>query len=1309
MNDHEVFAAAVKLSGEQRDAFLAAACDQDLSLRQRVESLLVAHDESGGAIPYQVDRDLEATQLPAFTHKVGSAIGPYKLLEEIGEGGMGTVWVAQQTEPIKRKVAIKLIKAGMDSKSVLARFEAERQALALMDHPNIARVLDGGMTEQGRPYFAMEYVKGVPLTQYCDRARLSIRERLELFMPICQAVQHAHQKGIIHRDLKPSNILVCLYDGKPVPKVIDFGLAKAMHHSLTERSLYTAHGVMVGTPLYMSPEQAEHNNLDIDTRTDIYSLGVILYELLTGSTPLEKAQMKQAAVNEIMRLIKEVEAPKPSTRLSGSASLPSVAAQRSIEPANLQRKISGDLDWVVMKALEKERSRRYETANGLAADIERHLSDEPVSASPPSRKYRMQKFIKRNRTGVTAAGLVAAALLLGMIGTTVSTIWAIGAQRDEAVARQDALDNAEQAREAAAEAEREKQNAEAETKRAEHELARATQIKRLITEMLQSVDPEIAQSTDIALLKGILEDAANRLKSGEISDELVAGELHHLVGGLYRRLGLYEEASLHLPVALEIAERMLGKEHNIRLLCLSSLALLYMDQGRSNEAEQLLQETLEIRRRVFGVEHLSTSDAMNNLAVVYKTQGRFSDAEPLYLKSLETLRRLLGNEHEEVLKSMHNLAGLYQAQGLIDKADALFIKVLEVFRRDHGEEHPRTLQFRASLAIQYMKQGRHAEAEKLLPETLQTQRRVLGEEHPDTLLSMNNLSLLYKAQGRLDEAETLILETRNIHRSKLGEEHPDTLLSTYNLANFYEAQGRDAEAETLGQNVLEIRRRVLGPEHPETLASLDMMTLLNKKQARYSEAEKLCLETLEIRRRVFGEEHPETLDSMNRLAELYQAQVRYTEAEKICLETIDIRRRVLGEVHPATLQSMYTLAYLRYDQGRYAEGEPLCRKVLENRRRVLGEENPGTLGTMNVLVLYCLAQSKYAEAVELCVEALEIQRRTSRNEHPNTILMMQNLASAYTQMRKYDEAEKLYRDVLEIRGRRQGAEHPTTLASVTNLASLYLSMNRFEEVATMLAPNVANKRRVLGADHPWTVIAIGLLASTYENLDRPDEALKLFREVLEIRRRNWGEEHLDTLGTLTDLGAMYNRMEKYEDAVEMFEISLPIKRRVLGAKHPWTRLARSGLIRSYQQLERPEDALPLLREEFELKAAMADAPEANASMLNDVAWNLLTHEIEDFHDPARALTYAERACTTEDAKKRDKLWMYLDTLALAQHRTGDSSAAMETQIRAVSLLPKNAKEREEMEQRLAEFKKVAKDSEADQLTDETKSNSSSEK
>src|SRR6476660_909621 len=364
----------------QRAAMLGQLCGDDSQLRGRVEALLKAYDRPGDLPRVQFWLMAPANEPTAIYFPDTLIAGRYKLVEVIAEGGMGTVWVAQQTEPIRRLVALKLIKPGMDSRQVLSRFEAERQALALMDHPNIAKVFDGGITDQGHPFFVMEYVKGLPITSYCDQARLAIEERLKLFVQICEATQQAHHKGIIHRDLKPSNVLVCRYDDNAVPKVIDFGLAKAMHESLTEHSLHTAHGLMVGTPTYMSPEQAEFNNLDIDTRSDIYSLGVILYELLTGTTPLERQRFEDAAWPEILKINKEEEPTKPSIKLSGGGTLPSIAEHRSLEAAQLCRAVRGDLDWIAMKALEKDRSRRYKTASDLARDIERYLRDEPVEA-----------------------------------------------------------------------------------------------------------------------------------------------------------------------------------------------------------------------------------------------------------------------------------------------------------------------------------------------------------------------------------------------------------------------------------------------------------------------------------------------------------------------------------------------------------------------------------------------------------------------------------------------------------------------------------------------------------------------------------------------------------------------------------------------------------------------------------------------------------------------------------------------------------------------------------------------------------------
>ena len=457
---------------EKWEVQLPIACGYDEQLQVRVRDLLAAHAEPGSFLEEPVTAPSDVPALTEIHHpteqQTGGTIDHYKLLQEIGEGGMGVVYMAEQTEPIHRKVALKIIKAGMDSRQVIARFEAERQALALMDHHNIARVLDAGTTDQGRPYFVMELVKGMPITEYCDRNQLTPRERLELFIPVCQAIQHAHQKGIIHRDIKPSNVMVTLYDGRPVPKVIDFGIAKATEQRLTERTLFTELGQIVGTMEYMSPEQAEVNQLDVDTRSDIYSLGALLYELLTGTTPITKEQLREAGYTEMLRTIREVEPPKPSTRLSQSVeTLPSISTVRKTEPTKLSRLLRGDLDWIVMKSLEKDRTRRYETANGMAADIERYLREEAIEARPPSASYKLQKFARRNKALLATSLVIAATLLIASVISTWSAIRTARAlveveqQRNQKeLARQEAVTKRQEAQAARQEAEEERLRAD---------------------------------------------------------------------------------------------------------------------------------------------------------------------------------------------------------------------------------------------------------------------------------------------------------------------------------------------------------------------------------------------------------------------------------------------------------------------------------------------------------------------------------------------------------------------------------------------------------------------------------------------------------------------------------------------------------------------------------------------------------------------------------------------------------------------------------------------------------------------------------
>lgn len=571
------FAALEKSSPEERAAYLGEVCADDPELRRRVEKMLAAQATAGSFLEQPARSLVETVDNPLVSEHPGIIIGPYKLLEPIGEGGMGTVWMAQQTEPVKRLVAVKFIRAGMDSRQVIARFEAERQALALMDHPNIARVLDAGTTKgeaggvsPGRPYFVMDLVKGVPITRYCDEHHLTPRQRLELFIPVCQAIQHAHQKGIIHRDLKPSNVLVALYDGKPVPKVIDFGVAKATGQSLTEKTLVTAFGNLVGTLEYMSPEQAELNQLDIDTRSDIYSLGVLLYELLTGTTPLHRKRLTQAAFVEMLRIIREEEPPRPSTRLSTIEELPTIAANRGLEPHKLNGLVRGELDWIVMKALEKDRKRRYETANAFAKDLQRYLADEPVQACPPSVSYRLTKFIRRNKASVIAVAVTVLALIVGMLGTTFGLFRAVRAERNAVLARNKAQEAEKQEREAKILALRAKKAAETNLaqaiKAAETFFTRVSESKLLDKPALQPFRKELleeAQKHFRELFSGQKDDpklkaelAASFLRIVIVLAALDAGE--EALRALEQGLDLVEPLVRENPTDVTLARRLVG-------------------------------------------------------------------------------------------------------------------------------------------------------------------------------------------------------------------------------------------------------------------------------------------------------------------------------------------------------------------------------------------------------------------------------------------------------------------------------------------------------------------------------------------------------------------------------------------------------------------------------------------------------------------------------------------------------------------------------------------------------------------------------
>jgi serine/threonine protein kinase/tetratricopeptide (TPR) repeat protein len=1080
---HAIFNEAVaRESDEDRLRYLDEVCREAPDVRWRVEALLRAHSDAGGFFGGQATIP-PPTEIRAGAEQPGDTIGPYKLLQQIGEGGMGVVYMAEQTEPVERRVALKIIKPGMDTRQVIARFEAERQALAMMDHPNIARVLDAGTTGEvegqgprvkgqesphpssliahpsSRPYFVMELVKGVPITQYCDEHQLTPRERLELFLPVCQAVQHAHQKGIIHRDLKPSNILVSEYDDRPVPKVIDFGVAKAVSQRLTERTMFTQYGQIVGTLEYMSPEQAKLNELDVDTRSDVYALGVLLYELLTGVTPFDKSRLRSAAFDELLRIIREEEPPRPSTRLSSSQTLPSIAANRKTEPKKLSTLVRGELDWIVMRALEKDRVRRYETANAFAADIQRYLCDEPVTACPPSAGYRLRKFARRNKGAIAAGGIVALSLVIGT-GVATWQAWRATRERDRAVAAErvagERLIVVEQQKTRIA---RERDRATEAERRANEEAAIATAVNEFVRrDLLAQADPGMEPDRDIKL-RTVLDRAAADVGERFASQPLVEAAVRNLIGNVYRSLGLFDVARPHLERALELRRANRGEEHIDTLASMHNLAGLLQDEGRYDDADPLIRKTLEISRRVVGEEHSLTLTAMQTLASNLHGMEQFKKAEALYLKTLEVQQRVLGEENTDTLLTINNLGDLYQEQGRFADAERLFARNLEILRRGLGEEHPRTLLAMHNLAFVYSHFDRVDEAEKLYLRFLEVGRRVQGAEHPDVVSAGVNLAKLYVQQSRFAEAEELYLKSLEIGRRVLNDEHRVMIYCLESLAEFYGRQGRPADAEPHVVRLLEVYRRRLGEEHPRTLQWMNNLGVTLQGQGRFDEAEALLQKILDMKLRVVGDEDPGTLATMCNLAFVRALLGRQEEAEKLFDAALATERRVFGAERNESLRSLTDLAVSLKNLGKHSDAESWLVKALEMQRRVRGATHPDTLDTMHELAAVYGMRRNFDGAQALLEELLAVQRQNLPSDSVEWSGFLALAARNLIELERFSEAEAHLRDCLAIRESKLPGSWRLTYARVL-LGAALAGQNDFTEAEPLLTGGFADLDRL---------------------------------------------------------------------------------------------------------------------------------------------------------------------------------------------------------------------------------------------------------
>jgi serine/threonine protein kinase/tetratricopeptide (TPR) repeat protein len=880
-------------------------------------------------------RDSEATHTDRdrrHGHEALEFVGPYRVLERLGTGGFGDVYSAEQRSPVVRKVALKILKRGMDTDQFVARFEAERQALAMMDHPSIASIFDGGATPDGRPYFVMELVNGEPITQHCDRQALTTRERLELFVQVCHAVQHAHQKGIIHRDIKPSNVLVTVVDAVAVPKVIDFGIAKATAVPLTDKTLHTRVHEVIGTPEYMSPEQAERTTADIDTRSDIYSLGVLLYELLTGTTPLDRQQVEAVTFGDLPRLIREVEPPTPSTRLRQRLeTLAHVAARRRSSPARLPIEVKGDLDWIVMKCLEKDRTRRYDTANALADDLQRHLSGEPVTAAPPSTAYRVSKFVRRHRAAVTVAAALTILLLGGITGTSYGLL------------------RAEQRRR---EAVRERLEAEAQK-------ATAEQVVTVFQDMLKSVRADVAQGRDTTVLRQMVDRTRDRIEAGEFksqplveislrhslgltyidladydsAERMLAGALHPMgrltesmrrapadaarmavamnnMGGLWFEVGRPDRAEAFFRTALDLRRESSTGDNDDLAQALVNHGSLLDQLGRSADGVVELREAVAMRERLFPGDHEKVAFAKAGLAFALQNLGQNAEAERLHREVLAIRQRVYSGPHPQVSVTMNNLAMVLGTLGREAEAEELYRQSLDVRRQLYKGDHPALAQGIANLAFATVRAGRYAEGEAMLRESVAMRRRLFKGDHPDLSINLDNLASAIRLQGRPADAEPIAREALAMGRRLFKADHPSVALTMNNLASILVARKRAEEAEAVARDAEAMLRRLFSRDHTYVARSLETMALVSMERRRLSDAEQYARDALTMRQRLFPGDHRDVAQSHHTLARVLMASGRAAEARQNADQAVAMARRVLPASHPLLIEYQETLARL---------------------------------------------------------------------------------------------------------------------------------------------------------------------------------------------------------------------------------------------------------------------------------------------------------------------------------------------------------------------------------------------------------------
>ena len=1069
----DLFDAVCDVPVSDRAAFLARECAGDAALQAEVESLL-AHDsqtygpvenmEDGKAAAWLAD-DLErdATVNNAATGTaLPERIGRYRVIRMIGRGGMGVVYEAEQENP-KRRVALKMVRPGMIGRQLQRRLQREANVLGRLQHPGIAQVHEAGMVDvhgDTLPYFAMEYVDGVRITDFVSKHAMALRQRLALLVRICDAVHHAHQMGVIHRDLKPANILVVpteaesgrfdttvsrtggssMLDTVGQPKVLDFGIARVTDGDIQAATIQTDIGQLVGTLSYMSPEQVAGDSTSLDARCDVYALGVLMYELLTGRLPLD---ISNVSVAEAARIIRDDEP----------------------EAAGLvNRSLRGDIETIIGKAIQKDREQHYLSAAHLAADIRRFLEDEPIVARPASALYNLRKFARRNKGLVAGLSAALVILLLGATGTTIGLISSLRAN-----------DRLERTNQALADSNRQLEESNESLKLvSEFQSSQLTDIDvalmgvRMRNDLVEAIDEERREAFErqlgsidfIDIARETLDQTLFTRAVSAIDDQfadqpLLQATMLQDVATTMRELGLLQSALAPQQRSLAIRRKELGNEHADIASSLNEAGMLMNERGDYDAAGSHYTEAISISRRVLGEKAVETLTVINNHAETLRALGKHEEAESVARELVLLLKQEFGIEHATTLNAMAVLANVLNTRGAYEESKELFREVVAGRRKVLGEDHISTISVMRNLATVLENLAEYEESIALTMETWERHREKLGANHPATLSSMMEYGARLLRQGKLELAEPILHEALSERRRILGDDHESTIRSMESVASLLEETGRLSESEALFRESYERKRRTLGKDHPSTLRALGNLGYIVNQQGRTEEAEPLYRQTLSGLRRAHGDEHPHTLTSIGNLASLLSQLNKHEEAEPLYIESLEGRRKLLGDDHPSTLNATYNMGSMFCMQSQFKKAEPYARKALEGYRRVGGDDHIGTLYSLGLVASVLISQGRHDEALPYCREAVDRRMRINGTSHPQTVIVTGFLLDSLENLEMWSDAETWHRRLVEHARGKKDSDAATYARRLVQLGGNLLRQGKLEDALASINEGIA--------------------------------------------------------------------------------------------------------------------------------------------------------------------------------------------------------------------------------------------------------------